>query len=208
MNRKIYDISPAITEDYAVFPGDTKFQLTELMSFKNGQHLDLCTITTTTHLGAHADAPRHYSSSGGGLGSVDLIKYLGKCQVIEVSIPKGARIKPDDFTVDIEAPRILFKTNSILDHNIWEPKFNALSPELVHLLKGKEVILVGIDTPSVDLADAKDLIAHQAVADAQMGILEGVDLSQVSPGLYELIALPLNITKADASPVRAILRDL
>ena len=208
MSRKIYDISPAITENYAVFPGDTPFQLKELMSFKEGKHLDLCTMTTTTHLGAHTDAPRHYSADGGGMGSVDLESYLGVCQVIEVKTPKGERVSPSDFEEEIAATKVLFKTNSIEDHNQWEPNFTALSKELIEDLASKEVVLVGIDTPSVDLASAKEMIAHNEISKAQMAILEGIDLSQVSPGLYELIALPLNLTHADASPVRAVLREL
>ncbi|MAZ49467.1 MAG: kynurenine formamidase [Halobacteriovoraceae bacterium] len=208
MLRKIYDISPPITEDYAVFPGDTKFKLTELMSFEAGNHLDLCTMTTTTHLGAHTDAPRHYSPTGGGMGDITLSNYIGECQVIEVQTKKGERIRPSDFQVEINTPRVLFRTNSVTNHNIWEPEFCALSVELIEMLATKNVILVGIDTPSVDLSKAKDLIAHQAISKAKMSILEGIDLSKISDGKYELIALPLNLTKADASPVRAILREL
>lgn len=208
MPRKIYDISPPITEDYAVFPGDTPFSMTELMSFKDGNHLDLCTINTTTHLGAHTDAPRHYSADGAAMGSVDLNTYIGDCQVVEVKTSKGERVKIDDFKQDITAVRVLFKTNSITSHNIWEPNFTALSPELIEFLADKNVILVGIDTPSVDLSEAKEMLAHQAIAKANMAILEGIDLSNVPEGHYELIALPLHLTHADASPVRAILREL
>lgn len=208
MDRKFYDISPAITENYAVFPGDTPFQLKELMSFEGGKHLDLCTMTTTTHIGAHTDAPRHYNPEGGGMGSVDLQTYLGECQVIEVNTKKGGRVSLKDFNQEIKAPRVLFKTNSIADHNTWESEFCALSVELIQNLKEHGVILVGIDTPSVDLSEAKEMIAHQAISQAGIAILEGVDLATVPDGVYELIALPLNLTNADASPVRAILREL
>mgnify|MGYP001474135613 CR=1 FL=1 len=208
MSRKIYDISPPITEDYAVFPGDTPFKMTELMSIAGGSHLDLCTINTTTHLGAHTDAPRHYAADGSGMGSVELNTYLGTCQVIEVKTKKGARITSSDFDDAIKATRVLFKTNSVADHNTWESNFTALSPELIEFLASKNVILVGIDTPSVDLSTAKEMIAHLAISKANMAILEGVDLRKINPGLFELIALPLNITHADASPVRAILREL
>lgn len=206
--RKIYDISPLVSEKIAVFPGDTPFSLSTNLSFEQGHHLDLCQIQTTTHLGAHADAPRHYDPSGAGINEVKLTTYWGACQVIEVNLTSSSRIQPEDFKDVIQAPRILFKTNSFPDPNQWRDDFVALTPELIDFLAQKDVVLVGIDTPSIDLASAKDLIAHQAVAKNKMAILEGIILAHISPGQYELVALPLNLHQADSSPVRAVLREL
>ncbi len=198
------DISPVLRPSIAVFPGDTPFSRNINMSFQNGQHLDLSEMKTTLHVGAHTDAPSHYHSDGKTIEHRSLSYYMGDCQVIEVP-GKPARIKPADLNVEIKAARILFKTNSFPDPEKWNDDFSALSPELIHFLKTKNVVLVGIDTPSVDPATDQTLVSHKAIYESDMAILEGVVLTRVNPGLYQLIALPLRIEGADASPVRAIL---
>jgi arylformamidase len=103
------------------------------------------------------------------------------------------------------AERILFKTNSFPDPNSWNSDFVALSSDLINYLATKNIILVGIDTPSVDLAEDKKLESHKAIFKNNISILEGIVLSHVDEGIYQLIALPLKIAGADATPVRAIL---
>ena len=205
IKRKIFDISPEISSEIAVFPGDTLFSRSELMSTKNGEHLTLSSINTTVHLGAHTDAPNHYHKDGCDIASRDLEFFLGDCQVIEVNLPRNSRIKPEHLSEEITAPRVLFKTNSFPNPNHWNNDFNALSSELVKFLAQKNVKLIGIDTPSVDLADDKELESHLEIYKNDMAILEGIVLNEIQPGNYKLIATPLKIKDADASPVRAIL---
>lgn len=199
---KIWDISPLISEKIAVFPGDQKFQRNISMSFPK-DHLTLSSLFTTVHLGAHADATNHYHAKGEGIDKRDLSLYLGNCQVIQVS-PKGGRILPQEIQ-EIQSKRILFRTDSFPNPDSWNGDFRSLSPELIEHLHRNGVVLVGIDTPSVDPADSKDLESHQALWKTKMAVLEGLTLNQVSPGIYSLIALPLPIKDSDASPVRAIL---
>ncbi len=201
---KIWDITPLVTSSMAVFPGDVPFSRNVSMDYPK-DHLALSSITTTLHLGAHADSSSHYHKDGKGVHQRPLERYLGACQVIEVALPRGARILPKDFTVKIEAPRVLFKTLSFPDPDSWNSDFNSLSPELIDLLADKGVSLVGIDTPSVDPCESKGLESHQALFRRDMAVLEGIILDQVKPGLYTLVALPLRLKDADASPVRAIL---
>lgn len=205
----IIDISPLISEDMAVFPGDTPFQRKVALSFENGDHLALSSFESTVHLGAHTDAPNHYHPEGQDIGGRALERYLGPCQVITTTgLPPMGRITPDHLAqVEICAPRILFRTLSFQDPNQWHNDFNALSPELIDWLADQGVTLVGIDTPSVDPAPAKVLTSHLAIYERDMAILEGIVLEHVKDGLYQLIALPLKIKGADASPVRAILLD-
>lgn len=202
--KKVIDISPEIREDIAVFPGDTPFQRDEILSFEKSNNLVLSSIKTTVHLGAHTDAPSHYHKDGETMEKVDLSHYIGDCQVIEVS-RKAERIKPEHLEVEITSPRVLFKTNSFPNPYQWNDDFMALSPELIEFLKKKNVLLVGIDTPSVDPANDKDLLSHNAIFKAQMNILEGIVLTHVPQGKYQLLALPLPIKNGDASPVRAVL---
>ncbi len=203
-----YDISPVIHEGIAVFPGDTPFSRKELMSFDGGSHLDLSTITTTVHLGAHADAPSHYHKDGQSMEHRDLMLYMGPCQVITVRPEKKGRILREHVATDIRAPRVLFRTDSFTNPDKWTDDFNSLGPELIDWLSSLGVRLVGIDTPSVDPSDSKDLPSHQALYRNDMAVLEGIILTEVPDGIYNLIALPLKIKGADASPVRAILLTL
>lgn len=204
--RTIIDISPEISSKTAVFPGDTPFEQNFLLKIDSGHNIDLSTIKTTLHIGAHTDAPRHYHADGVSMAEQKLNYYLGPAQVIEVFVGKNQRIFIKDLThVDITAPRVLFKTSSFPDPNSWNDDFVSLSAEVIEFLAAKKVILVGIDTPSIDLANDQLLESHKAVFKNKMAILEGIVLSQVSTGFYDLICLPLKIAESDASPVRAIL---
>lgn len=202
----VYDISPLISHRIAVFPGDQSFERKIAMDFAQGDHLALSSILTTVHLGAHTDAPNHYHGQGKAIHERELDYYLGRCQVLSVSLPRGERIGLEHLRgVEIQAPRILFRTGSFPDPDQWNGDFNSFSPELIDELARKKVMLVGIDTPSVDPADSKGLEAHQAIYRNNMAILEGVVLEQVPEGIYTLVALPLKIEGGDASPVRAVL---
>ncbi len=204
--KEIIDISPLISTKIAVFPGDTPFQEEFLLQMDKGDNLTLSKISTTVHLGAHTDAPSHYCATAESMEKRKLEIYIGKVQVIEVQTSPFSRIKLSDIlSIDIIAPRVLFKTSSFPNPDQWNCDFMALSSEVIYYLASKNVILIGIDTPSIDLADDPLLEAHNAILRNDMAILEGIILDQVEIGLYDLIALPLKIFGADASPVRAIL---
>lgn len=208
-SKKIFDISPEISADTAVFPGDTVFSQNVLMDCKKGDHLGLSAFTTTPHIGAHTDAPNHYHATGVGISERRLDYYLGTCQVVEVNIARGERVRLKDIKdKNISCPRILFKTNSFPNPNQWNNDFNSLSGEVVDWLAKNGVRLIGIDTPSIDPADDKELESHMRVFNNDMAILEGIILDQVSEGKYQLIALPLKMKNLDASPVRAVLVEL
>lgn len=204
----IIDISPIISEELAVFPGDTAFSRDVLLSFEHGHHLGLSSIKATVHLGAHTDAPNHYDSKGSDIADRKLSLYIGECQVVTVRVARGQCIQISDLPCEIKSPRVLFKTQTFPNPNVWNEDFAAISAELIDYLANKGVCLVGIDTPSIDPATSKDLLAHKMIAKHDMAILEGIVLDHVQDGSYELIALPLKIAGADASPVRAILRKL
>ena len=203
---KIIDISPLIHEGIGVWPGDTPYKREVSMDTDSGDHMGLSKVTTTLHLGAHTDAPNHYATKSDGISERSLNYYYGPCQVITVKTEKGNRIAWDDLsTKEIKAPRILLKTKSFPDPNNWNNDFCALSEELVEELASKNTLLIGIDTPSVDLFECKELKAHKKIHEHNLAILEGIVLDDVEDGLYTLCSLPLKIKDADASPVRAVL---
>jgi arylformamidase len=205
----IIDISPLIDGTIHVWPGDTPFVQTVNEDMNAGGNLTLSDIRTTTHVGAHADAPSHYVADGADIAARRLDYYLGRCVVVHVSVPRGQRITSEHIEGKVlAAPRVLFRTGTFPDHRNWNEDFASLSPSLVDHLYQHGVMLIGIDTPSVDPFESKALEAHQAFARHDMAILEGLVLDGVAEGEYELIALPLRIRGGDASPVRAVLRTL
>ena len=202
----LYDITPPITGALAVWPGDTPPSRELLLDMKRGDTLTLSTLETTVHLGAHADAPSHYGRDAETIEARPLDLYLGPCRVARIEAPRGTRITPAMLPRDLKGERILVATGTYPDPTRWNEDFAAFEPATVDLLHERGARLVGIDTPSVDLFHAKELVAHQRFLAHDMAILEGLLLDGVPEGEYELIALPLRLTGFDASPVRAVLR--
>jgi arylformamidase len=202
----LIDITPSVSPRLAVFPGDTQPSRELLCDLRRGDVVTLSTLRTTVHLGAHVDAPSHYGLDARTMEQQALDLYVGPCQVIRVPCAPRQRIAPRDLGVEIAAPRVLLATGTYPDPERWTPEFAALSVELVDFLADRGVRLIGIDTPSVDCSDSKDLPAHRRILARDLAILEGVVLDGVAPGAYELIALPLKLEGFDGSPVRAVLR--
>lgn len=203
---KIYDITPSITSKIAVFPGDQEFVRKIELDFKNGNNLLLSSYLMSAHTGAHADAPNHYHPDGESIDVRSLHYYFGPAQVIDVHISPGKRIEVKDVEkIKIEEERVLIKTQSFPDPNRWNHDFNSLSADLIDYLNSRKVQLIGIDTPSIDPWDDKELESHQAVYKFKMAVLEGIVLAEIPSGIYWLSALPLKIEGGDAGPVRAIL---
>ena len=204
----LYDVSPTIRPETPVWPGDTPFSSHLAWSMAAGASVNVSAFTSTPHLGSHVDAPLHTEPRGDSAADLALDAYLGPCRVVKV--PPTALVEPRHVAAGElgNPPRVLFKTESVRDRKIFPERFTALSPELAALLAERRVVLVGLDTPSVDPFDSKTLDAHHALARGGVAILEGLVLDGVPEGLYELIALPLKIAGLDASPVRAVLRAL
>ena len=202
----LYDITPVITPKLAVWPGDTPLSREVLMDMARGDNITLSTLRATVHLGAHADGPNHCGEDALAIDERSLDYYLGPCQVIKVDVAHATPITVPMLARDITVPRVLFATGTYPDPDNWNADFAALSVELIDFLHDRGVITVGIDTPSVDLFESKDLPAHNAILRCDMAILEGLMLRDVPEGTYELIALPLPLVGFDASPVRAVLR--
>lgn len=204
---RIVDISPPIDGQLAVWPGDTRPHREVLMDLRRGDTVTLSTLRATVHLGAHADAPSHYGRDAPAIDVQPLETYVGPCQVVRVDTRPGRVVEPADLQHEIRAPRVLIATGTFPDATEFRTDFAALTPALVQHLASRGVRLVGVDTPSVDRFDSKDLPVHRACLAREVAILEGLVLAAVPPGLYELIALPLRLVGFDASPVRAVLRE-
>ena len=206
--RRLWDISPPLAFDTPAFPGDTTYQQRWTAQIGPGCPVNVSAITISPHLGAHADAPLHYGPQAPAIGHVDLDPFLGRCRVIH-AIARGRLVTPqhlEPHTANLP-PRVLVRTFAQAPVN-WTANFSAFAPETIAWLAGLGVRLVGIDTASVDPAESKTLDAHQQLLAHDMRVLENLVLDDVAEGDYELIALPLKLTHACASPVRAVLRSL
>lgn len=207
--RALWDISPTIRPGMPVWPGDTPFDAQRTWQLDESCPVNVSMITMSTHTGAHADAPFHYDEAGARADELDLARYIGPCRVIDAT-GAGGRIEPDDLAphLDGATERVLVRTYESVPQDTWDPAFRALAPGSIDLLADRGVVLVGVDTPSLDPEQSKTMDAHMAVRKHGLAILEGLVLDGVPAGDYELIALPLKLAGLDAAPVRAVLRDL
>ena len=206
--KKLWDISPPIAPDSPLFPGDTGYSQQWTATIGPGCPVNLSAITMSPHIGAHADAPLHYGAGAATIGQVDLAPYLGPCRVIH-AIDCGPLVQIEHLAHALRdpPPRVLVRTCPKAP-TAWSPEFTAFAPETVAALAALGVQLIGIDSQSVDPADSKTLDSHHTLLRLNLRVLENLVLDDVPAGVYELIALPLKLMLADASPVRAILREL
>ena len=200
----LYDLSPPLGPDLPVWPGDSPLRREVLLDRARGDAVTLSTLHATVHLGAHADSPVHFQPDGAGAGELDPSLFIGPCQVIRVRAGRGSQFGPAALTAPVTAPRILLATGTF-DPATFNEDFAAPSPELVDYLHQAGVVLMGVDTPSIDLFDSKDLPTHHRLFGHGMVNLEGLVLEGVPEGEGELAALPLRLMGFDASPVRAVL---
>ena len=205
----LWDISPPVQEGSPVFPGDTPYQQRSSAQIGPGCPVNVSAITLSPHVGAHADAPLHYDPQGAAIGAVSLEPFLGRCRVIH-AIGVHPLILWEHVAHAAQAlpPRVLVRTYARAPIERWDPQLAAFAPETVERLADAGVQLIGIDTASIDPADSKTLDSHQVIRRSGMRVLENLVLDDVPEGDFELIALPLKLVQADASPVRAILRSL
>lgn len=206
---KFWDISPPVEARSPVFPGDTPYSQRWSATLGDGCPVNVSAITLSPHVGAHADAPLHYDPAGLPVGALDLAPFMGPCRVIH-AIGCGPLIEWRHLAHAAPAlpPRVLVRSFERAPVDRWTDAFSAFAAATIERLADAGVQLVGIDTASVDPADSKTLPSHQVLRRRGLRVLENLVLDEVPEGDYELIALPLKLMTADASPVRAVLRPL
>ena len=206
--KTLWDISPTVDASSPVFPGDTAYQQTWCATLGPGCPVNVSAITLSPHVGAHADAPLHYDAGGAPIGALALEPFLGPCRVIH-AMACGPLIEWQHIEHALAAlpPRVLVRTYAVAPTG-WDPHLSAFAPQTIERLADLGVQLVGIDTASIDPASSKTLDSHQVIRRRSLRVLENLVLDDVPEGDYELIALPLKLGSADASPVRAVLRKL
>lgn len=207
--KTLWDISPPVHAGAPVFPGDTRYTQQWAARIGPGCPVNVSALTLSPHVGAHADAPLHYDPDGLPIGEVPLDAFIGPCRVIH-AIGVGALVQPGHLAHAVAGlpPRVLVRTYARMPQAAFDDLLPAFAPETVEWLAGLGVALIGIDSASIDPASSKTLDSHQMIRRHGLRVLENLLLDDVPEGDYELIALPLKLTTADASPVRAVLRSL
>lgn len=232
---KIIDISQPIAADTACFPGDVPFSRQITVSYETSQVMNLSAFTMSPHVGTHADAPCHVQGTmmsnvdafgtgvvaSGMAGVMPLSPFIGPVTVLDVS-PATTPITWEQIAPQLECflkdggqrpafpQRLLFKTCEQNRFDRFEGPYASFTPGLVEALAERGVILMGLDTPSVDDVESKTLDAHHALLKGGLHWLENLDLSNVPvkpevPYSTFLVALPLKFMSLEASPVRAVL---
>jgi arylformamidase len=212
--KKIHDVSQALRSALPVWPGDSTFDCAVSAAVASGASVNLHRISLSTQSGTHAECARHVRDDATDLASIDLSVFVGECELLDVS---GDGYVDTDGIVQSRAvlerlparlERVLLRTIAHADWDRWPSGFRALDPALIEALAGRGCRLIGTDAPSIDPEHCKALRSHHACHRTGMAILEGLVLDAVPEGRYELIALPLPIQGVEATPVRAILREL
>ncbi|OBW60054.1 arylformamidase [Solibacillus silvestris] len=199
------DITQTMQNGMPNWPGDTPFSFEVGISKQQTGSVNIGRMTTSLHTGTHADAPFHFNSEAETIEQLDVNVYIGDCVIVDCIGQERVTAQSLEAFDFRSAKRVLLKT--IEQPSAAFPQtIPVIHPNVAPFLKERGVILLGIDNPSVDPLDSKEVLAHHKLYEHGIHILEGLDLGHVQQGLYELIALPLKIAGADGAPVRAVVR--
>lgn len=207
---KIIDISVPLSPSLPVWPGDPQIVLERYRALSRGDASNDSRFACSVHAGTHVDAPLHFIENGTTVEQLALDILMGPATVIE--LPEVNVITPDLLEarkLPPEAERLLFKTKN---SDLWldtghefNPDFVALSPESADWMVARGIKLVGIDYLSIQMFNDAEPLTHRILLEAGIIILEGLNLREVNPGVYQLICLPLKLAGSEGAPARAIL---
>jgi arylformamidase len=190
------------------WPGDPPFLCERISTLAGPGSANVSAIQTCLHVGTHIDAPLHFVPDGTGAANIPLTTLCGQTVVLDVPVDRD--IAAADLSGVLEGERVLLRTANapLWERGTFDERFHALTIEAARWLVDQKVRVVGVDYLSVDSFDASDGPVHRILLGAGIPIIEGVDLSGVEPGRYEMVALPLKVAQADGAPTRVILRPI
>lgn len=203
--KKWIDITQALTNDIAHWPGDRPFKYEVAATKEQTGSANVGKITTSVHIGTHVDAPFHFDNNGETIEQLSIDTYIGKAVVVDVSAYDVITPQVLEKYPLHGVKRLLIRTSLPNNPKRFPENIPLIDPTIAEFLAEKGVILLGVDLPSVDPITSKSLDTHHALCRHGIHILENIMLDHVSPGEYQLIAIPLKIVGGDGSPVRAVL---
>lgn len=205
---ELHDISVAFAPATPAWPGDTPFSCGWAWAIGDGASVNVSKFETSPHVGTHADAPLHVRPDGAGADALPLSPFVGPAVVVDVSAKRGT-LSHDDLHAAGYRPgveRLILRTGRSTARGTFPDVWPALDARTAGQLVAEGLRLLAVDCPSVDDRDSKDLAVHHALFGGGAFVLENLDLEAVTPGAYDLVALPLKVAACDAAPVRAFLR--
>ncbi len=203
---KWIDVTLPIDASYPNWPGAPGFQLTHLTSIAEGDDANSTMLEISSHFGTHIDAPRHFVRDGQTIDAVSLDLLVGPCEVYELQCA-DAISRSDIAGLDLaEVERVLFKTanSSIIHDRVFHQDYIGLDLSATEFLVEQGIRLVGTDYYSA-ATYPQAVEVHQLFLGNGGVFVEGLDLQEVAPGSYQLVALPLKIVGVEAAPARVLL---
>lgn len=206
--ERLRDISVSLQAGVPEWPGDTPFSCGWAGTIADGSSVNVSSITSSPHVGTHADAPLHVRDGWPGSHELSLESFFGNCFVVDVSGRNGELGMKDLKGLAPQVERVLLKTGRTIATGSFPEDWPTLSEECARELLGRGLKLLGVDAPSVDARESKTLPVHNMIFSGNASILENLDLRRIPEGPYGLIAFPMKLMALDAAPVRAVLTDL
>jgi arylformamidase len=207
--KQIYDISVLLGVESINYPMDTPYQREILQTIASGDICDVSRLTMSPHAGAHLDAPSHFIANGRTIDAYQPEEFILPAQVVEIHDPEAVRAAELKLLTVNRGDALLFKTansrTGINVNGIFSGKFVYIAPDAAEFCVERGISLVGIDYLSVERYGDETFATHKTLLGNDTLVLESINLAAVPPGRYTLLCLPLRISGAEASPVRAIL---
>ena len=210
-----YDVTVPLSNGLPTYPGDPGIEISNWRSLSKGDTANVSMVSFGAHTGTHVDAPAHFIAGAGKVEDLPLDALIGEALVVQA--PDECLVIDEGFVkahVAHGTARVLFKTRNSAFWNEPEPQFHKdftyLTVEAATLLRDQGAKLVGIDYLSIEKSKSPGHPTHIALLSRGIVILEGLNLSNVPAGRYELICLPLKLRSelGDGAPTRAVLRTL
>jgi arylformamidase len=205
---KLIDVSVPLDENLPNYPNNTPFSLEPIKRVARGDSSNVSSLHMSAHAGTHVDAPRHFFDDGAGTEALPLEMLIGRSRVVELTTRKG--ITADDLAhVDLsEDVRVLIKTHN---SRLWgspefQPDYSGVSESGARYLVERGIKLVGVDYLSVEEFKKPGAPAHHVLLGAGVIVIEGLNLRDVEPGIYEMFCLPIHVVGSDGAPARVVLR--
>jgi arylformamidase len=192
------------------WPGDPPFHWERVKDLSGPGTANVSEIRTCVHAGTHVDAPLHFLSDGKDVSELGLARLCGPAQVVHLAEPRDVTVEDLESAKIEPGWRVLLRTanEALWDQPEFDKEFFGITGDAAMWLVDNEAPLVGVDYLSIDRYDSEAKPAHHALLGNDVVVLEGLDLSGVEAGRYELVALPLKIAGSEASPARVVVRPL
>lgn len=211
--EELIDVSVAVRPGTPEWPGDTPYSCGWTWSISAGDSVNVSSLTTSPHVGTHADAPLHVRDGWPASDALPLGAFVGPCAVLDVS-DATAEITRELLETQAAAvgvalgavQRLLLRTARTVADGAFPDEWPSLTADCAASLAAGGLLLLGVDAPSVDARESKTLAVHHALFAGGAYNIENLDLRGVEPGSYELMAAPLRLAGLDAAPLRAVLR--